>query len=742
MYSRRCVYCQTLQQVDTQTQVCSYCGRNFSPQLSRSSRQKSLPPAPSHRAGHSFGLHPEDQPYQSSMMIAQHSPAIEEELPRRVQSEPEYIVFPDTDEAPALKAQRAALIQSRRSVRRPAAKVEQKKTRRLVLRPAAKVEQAKMRRLVLRPAAKVEQAKTSRLIPPLPKTLFSKQAISWLLTLSCIIFLLATSIIAFALIGKRATLATAVVQVSPNMLRAQDTFTLSGGGFSPHDQMSFYHDNHQPLSNAQGQPLSISADVNGHFSIQVQVPESWSVGSHVIGTVDSLHDTSTLTHITILAPSVSPPVLQISPLEVYFSGAAPGIVSSQMLTLTNTGGGQVSWSVTSDQPWLSTVPASASFSGSQSVQVTVNRGDLAPQAYVGHLIFTQKNAAIAALTIPVSMVVTPTPADLTISTTALTYAASTSQNPGDQFITLHNSGDQVGSWSSTFSTESDASWIVLTPDHGTLAPGEDETITVSALAANLPIGSYQGSINFAGDISAQVNTSMSVVAAGNLVISPLTLDFTALVGQSPAEKQVALQNNGGTTLSWQSQVTTVDQGSWLQVTPAQGSLAAGEQTAGSVSISSQGMSVGSYQGKITFTSSSGSSQQMAVSLIISAATVSGIHAQPSTLTFVAATGSDPATQSIVVTNTGNAALQWTASTEGTGGDALTITPDTGTLALHQSVVLTVAVHLTASSPGTMSPTIVLKAGGSGGSTTVSQSVLVTITAGSVTPSATTITAAH
>ncbi len=700
MYSRRCAYCQTLQQVDAQAQKCSYCGRDFSSQGSNTSRQKSLPPAASHRAGHTFGLHPEDQPYQSSMMIAQHSPSEEPALPRRIHRDPEYIVFPATSEAPALKAQRAALVRSRRSVRRPAKKVEQAKARRLAFFR--------------------------------PKVWSSRRMISSLLTLSCVIFLLASSIIAFVLIGKRTTVATAVVQISPDALRVNDIFTLSGRGFVLHDRMSFYYDNHQVLIDEQGKPLRVSTDANGHFSLQVRVPGSWSVGNHVIDTVDSAQNSSILAHITVLPLSVQPPVLQISPLSSRFSGAVAGIVSSQSLTLTNTGGGQVSWVVTSDQSWLSTVPASGSFSGSQNVQVTVNRGNLAPQAYVGHLVFTQKGTNGSVLTIPVYIDVTPTPAALAISTTALTYAASTSQDPENQFITLHNSGQQDGNWSSTLTGGSSTSWLALTPDHGTIAPGEDEAIMVSAHSADLPVGTYQGVINFAGDISAQVNVSMSVAAAGNLVTSPLTLDFTALVGQVPAEKQVTLQNSGGTSLTWQSTVITVDQGNWLQMTPAQGSLDAGKQAIAEVSIASQKMSAGSYQGKITFTSSSGINQQIAVSLIVSAPVIS---VQPATLTFVTAIGSDPPVQTITITNAGNTTLQWTATAEGTGSSALTITPKAGTLALHQSVILTVALHMPQSSSAPLSPTILLK-GGSGGSMSLSQSVPVNITANSEVPSAT------
>jgi hypothetical protein len=529
--------------------------------------------------------------------------------------------------------------------------------------------------------------------------------------------------------------ATAVVQISPDTLRVNDTFTVSGRGFALHDRMSFYYDNHQALVDEQGKSLTIFTDAQGHFLLHVRVPESWSVGNHVINTVDSAQHSNISTHITILPSSVKAPVLQISPLSSQFSGAAPGIVSSQSLTLTNTGGGQVSWTVASDQDWLSTVPANGSFSGSQSVQITVNRGDLAPQAYVGHLIFTQKGTNGPVLTIPVSMEVTPTPAALTISTTALTYAASTSLDPEDQFITLRNSGQQDGSWSSALTAGSSTSWLTVTPDHGTLAPGEDTTITVSAHSTDLPVGTYQGTVNFDGDVSAQVNVSMSVASAGRLVTSPLALDFTALVGQTPAKKPITLQNDGGVSLSWQSKVVTVDQGDWLQVTPAQGSLDAGKQAIATVNIASQKLDVGSYQGKVTFTSSSGTNQQIAVSLTVSAPAVAAVHVQPATLTFATVMGSDPSVQTMVVTNSGDTVLQWTATVEGAGNSVVTITPKSGTLALNQSVTLTVALHIPQGSSAPASLTILLSGGGSG-TTSLSQSVPINIITNSVVPSAT------
>src|SRR5690242_19660500 len=73
MNTKRCVNCGKLSRADTE--YCSRCGHNFSLQRpARSSAKISTPPASPHRAGHYSGLHPEDQPYQSSFMAVLRPP--------------------------------------------------------------------------------------------------------------------------------------------------------------------------------------------------------------------------------------------------------------------------------------------------------------------------------------------------------------------------------------------------------------------------------------------------------------------------------------------------------------------------------------------------------------------------------------------------------------------------------------------------------------------------------------------
>ena len=91
MDTKRCLRCHKLLRADAQK--CSLCGYVFlqapvrrSSKATNGSRQPataSFPsnaPASPHRAGHYSGLHPEDQPYQSSFMPILRPPAITRRL--------------------------------------------------------------------------------------------------------------------------------------------------------------------------------------------------------------------------------------------------------------------------------------------------------------------------------------------------------------------------------------------------------------------------------------------------------------------------------------------------------------------------------------------------------------------------------------------------------------------------------------------------------------------------------------
>src|SRR5262252_6818484 len=94
MDTKRCLRCHKLLRADAQR--CSLCGYIFfqaperrgnkatnGPRHSATASFPSNLPASPHRAGHYSGLHPEDQPYQSSFMPILRPPAITRRLAER-----------------------------------------------------------------------------------------------------------------------------------------------------------------------------------------------------------------------------------------------------------------------------------------------------------------------------------------------------------------------------------------------------------------------------------------------------------------------------------------------------------------------------------------------------------------------------------------------------------------------------------------------------------------------------------
>src|SRR2546430_7064669 len=102
MDTKLCLSCHKLLRADPLS--CRLCGYVFSQAPARrnskatnGSRRSatasipSNPPASPHRAGHYSGLHPEDQPFQSSFMPVQRPPAITRRL---VEQESDEVLLP------------------------------------------------------------------------------------------------------------------------------------------------------------------------------------------------------------------------------------------------------------------------------------------------------------------------------------------------------------------------------------------------------------------------------------------------------------------------------------------------------------------------------------------------------------------------------------------------------------------------------------------------------------------------
>lgn len=681
MDTKRCAYCHKLLRADTS--VCSRCGYTFSKNprtLSMGLTKPSIPPASPHRVGHYSGLHPEDQPYQSSM-VAVHRPQAHEQQERLLPQEPEHIMLPEVDKIPKVKERQYEPTTS--------PPVTPRKTAGLAY-----------------PGYPKELKRSRPLLP--------RRVIPGILALSCLFLLLASGILALVLVGRHSSIATGTAKVlaSPNVLRTNDVFTLTGSGFSAHGLITFTYDVQQLIYKG-GKPLELHADKAGDFAVKLSVPVTWMPGVHIVHTTDESQKLSVSTSITIQQPPSTPPDLQLSASSFDYGTDRAGTVANKILTLMNAGGGQITWQASSDATWLSTSPTSDTFSGREDVNVTVNRATLMPQRYTGHVIFESKSGA-ALLKLTVTMAVSPDPASLSISQSSLAYSASTNQNPPDQTLILQNNGAQAIAWTSSISTGDGSNWLSITPANGSLEAKKSATVSVSVRSLQLGVGSYQGTLLFAGHTSLQVNIALNVFAPGSLIITPPALTFNMMQGQNPANQAVTLQNTGGASLDWSLSSTNnadtandaASSSNWLNATPASGTLVAGSQANVTIGVNGAALAPGSYQGIISLTSGS-VTKQVSVALVVTTPPVASISVQGAALQFTTFKGTNPTSRTFSVTNTGNTTLNWQETEDGNGATFAPVTPTQGTLAPGKSALLTVSPNVSSDSVGKLQTTITI-----------------------------------
>ena len=227
----------------------------------------------------------------------------------------------------------------------------------------------------------------------------------------------------------------------------------------------------------------------------------------------------------------------------------------------------------------------------------------------------------------------------------------------------------------SFTTGSDVPWLTVTPLSGT-AP---QILQVSPVIAGLAAGTYIGHITTTASGAQGSPNVVTVTLTVNaqptpiLSVSPTALTFSAVTGgANPAPASLSVTNTGTGTLSFTAGVDV----SWLAVTPSTG--AAPQTLHVSASIMGQEgfpLAAGTYTGHVTITAvgAQGSPTVVTVTLTVTQPILS---VSPSSLTFSAAAGgTNPASGSLSVSNTGAGSLNFNAVTD---VPWLAVTPGSGT----------------------------------------------------------------
>ena len=131
---------------------------------------------------------------------------------------------------------------------------------------------------------------------------------------------------------------------------------------------------------------------NGMRDVRIFVDESWGFGTHTIEAEDIIthYTASTVLQILNEVPTLPPHlVLNSTGTTDALKGTLDmgnneqGANTLQSLILHHSGGGWISWSATSHQPWLMTTPQQGFFQDDQSIIVAVSRANLKTGDYEG-----------------------------------------------------------------------------------------------------------------------------------------------------------------------------------------------------------------------------------------------------------------------------------------------------------------------------------------------------------------------
>ena len=180
------------------------------------------------------------------------------------------------------------------------------------------------------------------------------------------------------------------------------------------------------------------------------------------------------------------------------------------------------------------------------------------------------------------------------------------------------------------------------------------------------------------------------IAPPAIGVSPTSLSFTATQGgANPATQTVNISNTGDGTLSW----TANDNAPWLTLSPASGT----GNGAVTLTVTTGTFFAGSYSTTVTLNATGAASVTVPVTFTVATAPVPpAIGVSPTSLSFTATRGgSDPATQTLSISNTGNGTLNWTAvdnapwltlltllgQASGTGNAVVPVSVSTGGLAV-------------------------------------------------------------
>ena len=267
--------------------------------------------------------------------------------------------------------------------------------------------------------------------------------------------------------------------------------------------------------------------------------------------------------VKMIVPNLDDPQLSVTPAELDFGKS----LTEMTFNISNKGSGTLTWGITWDESWITSVSPPTGDTTPTEVTVTIDRSGMEPGLYTDNLKISS-NGGIEYVTVKMEIASAPvlsvTPQDIDLGT----------GDAGDSFsktFTIKNTG--TGTLTGTISKS--ASWLSLSSILFSLEAGPTKTITVSG---TFPPYSSTDNGNFSSNISISSNGGDSsvnvhgVVTKLDLEVIPTDIDLGTDDAGDSFSKTFTIKNTGTGTLTG----TISESASWLNLSSTSFSLGAGE----------------------------------------------------------------------------------------------------------------------------------------------------------------------
>jgi hypothetical protein len=421
------------------------------------------------------------------------------------------------------------------------------------------------------------------------------------------------------------------------------------------------------LSTGQSATVTVSIDPQAAGSI-----------SGTLTVISNAANSPTAVALTALASAPSNPVLSLSPISVSFGSVVMGSSSSQSVTISNIGNASTTVSqanVTGTGYSLSGLTLPLTLAAGASSSFGLNFAPSATGAVPGNVSLVS-NASNSPANLPLSGTGTAAPtATLTANPASLSFGNVTVGSSGTQSISLSNTGNANLTISSIAPSGSGFSGSGITLPL-TLTPGQSASYT--AQFAPTAAGSASGQVSF---VSSASNSPTSVSMAGTgapvptaqLTTNPTNISFGSVTLGSSGTQSISLSNTGNANLTISS---ITPSGSGFSGSGITLPLTLSPGQSANYTAKFAPTVAGSASGQVSFVSNAANSP-ISVSMTGTGAPVptAQLTTNPTNLTFGNVTLGSSGTQSISLSNSGNANLtisSITPSGSGFSGSGITL----------------------------------------------------------------------